>query len=41
LYANNLSVVTAEIKGHTEVFGDSEINPTTKEVKANLKLKIV
>ena len=36
LYANNLSVVTGEIKAHTEVFGDSEINPTTKEVKANL-----
>ena len=36
LYANNLSVVTGEIKSHTEVFGDSEINPTTKEVKANL-----
>ncbi|MEV9593037.1 YceI family protein [Aliarcobacter butzleri] len=36
LYANNLSIVTGEIKSHTEVFGDSEINPTTKEVKANL-----
>ena len=36
LYANNLSVVTGEIKGHTEVLGGSEINPTTKEVKAKL-----
>ncbi|MCT7908335.1 MULTISPECIES: YceI family protein [Arcobacteraceae] len=39
LYANNLSVVTGEIRGHTEVFGDSEINPTTKEVKANLTVE--
>ncbi|MCR8709299.1 YceI family protein [Aliarcobacter butzleri] len=39
LYANNLSVVTGEIKAHTEVFGDSEINPTTKEVKANLTVE--
>lgn len=38
-YANNLSVTSGEIKAHTEVFGDSEINPTTKEVKANLTVE--
>ena len=37
-YANNLSVTSGEIKAHTEVFGDSEINPTTKDVKANLTI---
>ena len=38
-YANNLSVTSGEIKAHTEVFGDSEINPTTKDVKANLTIE--
>ena len=38
LFANatNLTVQNGEIKAHTEVFGDSEINPTTKSVKADL-----
>lgn len=36
--ASNLSVQTGEIIAHTEVFGDSEINPTTKDVKADLTM---
>ena len=31
--ANSLTVQNGQIKAHTEVFGDSEINPTTKNVK--------
>lgn len=37
--ANNLTVQNGEIKAHTEVFGDSEINPTTKSVKADLTME--
>ena len=37
--ANNLTVQNGEIKAHTEVFGDSEINPTTKGVKADLTME--
>ena len=37
--ANNLTVQNGEIKAHTEVFGDSEINPTTKNVKADLTIE--
>ena len=37
--ANNLTVQNGEIKAHTEVFGDSEINPTTKNVKADLTME--
>lgn len=38
LFANaaNLNVVQGEIKAHTEVFGDSKINPSTKEIKSDL-----
>lgn len=36
--ASNLSVQKGEIIAHTEVFGDSEINPTTKDVKADLTM---
>ena len=34
--ASNLSVQNGEVIAHTEVFGDSQINPTTKDVKADL-----
>ncbi len=37
--ANNLTVQNGEIKAHTNVFGDSEINPTTKSVKADLTME--
>ncbi len=37
-WAGNLSIAKGEIKAHTEVFGDSEINPTTKNVKADLTM---
>ena len=37
--ANSLTVQNGEIKAHTEVFGDSEINPTTKNVKADLTIE--
>lgn len=37
--ANNLTVQNGEIKAHTNVFGDSEINPTTKNVKADLTIE--
>lgn len=36
--ASNLSVQKGEIIAHTEVFGDSEINPTTKDIKADLTM---
>lgn len=35
-YASSLSVASGSIKAHTEVFGDSEINPTTTNVKGEL-----
>ena len=37
--ANNLTVQNGEIKAHTEVFGDSEINPATKNIKADLTIE--
>lgn len=37
--ANSLMVQNGEIKAHTEVFGDGEINPTTKDVKADLTIE--
>ncbi len=37
--ANSLMVQNGEIKAHTEVFGDSEINPSTKNVKADLTIE--
>lgn len=37
--ANNLTVQNGEIKAHTEVFGDSQINPTTKNVKSDLTIE--
>ena len=37
--ANSLTVQNGEIKAHTEVFGDSEINPATKNIKADLTIE--
>ena len=37
--ATSINVQSGEIKAHTEVFGDSEINPTTKNVKADLTIE--
>ena len=37
--AANINVQSGEIKAHTEVFGDSEINPTTKNIKADLTIE--
>lgn len=38
IFANavNFNVVSGEIMAHTEVFGDSEINPKTNEIKGDL-----
>ena len=37
--ATSINVQSGEIKAHTEVFGDSEIKPTTKNVKADLTIE--
>ncbi|MDZ7818006.1 MAG: YceI family protein [Aliarcobacter sp.] len=37
--ASNLSVQKGEIVAHTEVFGDSQINPTTKEINSFLTIE--
>jgi len=37
--ASSITVQNGEIKAHTEVLGDSEINPTTKNVKADLTIE--
>lgn len=37
-FANDLSIVKGEIKAHTEVFGDSEINPQTTHIKSLLTI---
>ena len=37
--ASSINVQSGEIKAHTEVFGDSEINPTTKNIKADLTIE--
>ena len=37
--ANSLMVQNGEIKAHTEVFGDGEINPTTKNIQADLTIE--
>ncbi|WP_368028615.1 YceI family protein [Arcobacter sp. s6] len=36
--AANLNVQKSEIIAHTEVFGDNEINPSTRNVKAQLNI---
>ena len=38
LYAGNLSVSNSAIMAQTEVFGDSEINPYTKNVQSSLTI---
>lgn len=38
-FASNLSVQKGEIVAHTEVFGDSQINPTTKEINSFLTMQ--
>ena len=40
-FSNNLELVQGEIKAHTEVFADSEINPSTKKVDTNLSINSV
>jgi polyisoprenoid-binding protein YceI len=37
--ASNLSIQKGEIVAHTEVFGDSQINPTTKEINTFLTMQ--
>ena len=37
-FANDLSIIKGEIKAHTEVFGDSEINPQTTNLKSLLTI---
>lgn len=37
--ATSINVQIGEIKAHTEVFGDSEINPTTKSIKGDLTIE--
>ena len=37
--ASNLNVQKGEIIAHTEVFGDSQINPTTKEINSFLTMQ--
>ena len=36
--ATNLTITKGEINAHTEVFGDSEINPYTKNVQSSLTI---
>ena len=36
--ASNLTVTKGEITAHTEVFGDSEINPYTKNIQSSLTM---
>ena len=38
-FASNLNVQKGEIIAHTEVFGDSQINPTTKEINSFLTMQ--
>lgn len=37
-FASNLNIVKGEIKAHTEIFGDSEINPQTTHIKSLLTI---
>ncbi|MDD2895326.1 MAG: YceI family protein [Aliarcobacter sp.] len=36
--ANTLTIQNGEIIAHTEILGDSQINPTTKDVKSDLTM---
>jgi polyisoprenoid-binding protein YceI len=38
IFASSLNIQKGEITAHTEVFGDSEINPTTKEINSFLSI---
>jgi polyisoprenoid-binding protein YceI len=38
LNAANLTLINGEIKAHTKVFGDSNINPSTKTIKATVSI---
>ncbi|MFA9372962.1 MAG: YceI family protein [Poseidonibacter sp.] len=40
-FSSNLELVQGEIKAHTEVFGDSEINPSTKKIDTNLSINSI
>jgi len=37
-FANTLELNQGEIKAHTEVFGDSKIDPSTKDIKVDLNI---
>lgn len=36
--AGNLDLSSGQIKAHTEIFGDSDINPTSKEITSKLTI---
>ena len=38
LFAQNLSLIDGNIKAHTEVFGDSTIDPQTKKISVDLSI---
>lgn len=37
-FANNLKLNQGKIKAHTEIFGDSKIDPSTKDIKIDLNI---
>ncbi len=39
LYASQLHIVEGEIDAHTEVFGDSSINPSVKKIHSDLRIE--
>ena len=39
LYAGNLSVSNSAIMAQTEVFGDSQITPITRDIKGELTIE--
>ena len=39
LYAENLSVSSGALMTHTEIFGDSQINPITRNLKGELSIE--
>jgi len=39
LYAENLSVSSGALMAHTEIFGDSQINPITRNLKGELSIE--
>lgn len=40
-FAGNLELIQGEIKAHTEIFGDSEINPSAKKIDTSLNINNV